>query len=298
MKELRKKKNRHDFIEQTLLRTAVPLAYAGGNARQFLDFLGKISRLVGKFFREFRSRPFEWSEFRLQCEQIGLNSLPIACVTLLFVGLIFAFQFGVTLRTLGGTKYLGRVTSLSMVRELGPVFTALVVGGRIGAGMAAEIGSMKVTEQLDAIRALGASPYKKLLVPRVCAAVAMIPLITVVATAIGMVGALMIGWWEFDLSPMEFYKSAMMQLKFSDFWQGFFKPFFFGFGVAIIGCHHGFTCGQGTASVGRATTQAVVSVSLMIVLVDFILTRIFSLQISYYTDLIVDLFGYLFHLVF
>lgn len=279
-------KKRQEVFEETLLKTAVPLEYAGGNARQFLDFVGKLSRLVGKFFRELRTRPFEWNEFRIQCEQIGLNSLPIACVTLLFVGLIFAFQFGTTLGTMGGTKYLGRVSALSMIRELGPVFTALVVGGRVGAGMAAELGSMKVTEQLDAIRALGASPFKKLLVPRVAAAIVMVPLITVVATAVGMLGAMFIGYFEFGLSPIEFYTSAMGQLQFSDFWSGFLKPFFFGFGIAIIGCHHGLSCGQGTAAVGRATTQAVVSVSLMIVFVDFFLTRLFALQFSYYTNLI------------
>jgi phospholipid/cholesterol/gamma-HCH transport system permease protein len=267
----------HDVFEQTILRSVVPLQYAGGNARQFLEFLGKLARLCIQFFKELRVRPFEWKEFRTQCEQIGLNSLPIALFSLLFVGLIFAFQFASAFKRFGAMNYVGRVNALSMLRELGPVFTSLVVGGRVGAGMAAELGSMKVTEQIDAIRALGASPYKKLLVPRVVAGTVMMPLLVVLATFVGMFASMMIVWIEFGVSPLQFYKDGMRFLEFADFWSGFGKPFVFGFFIAIIGCHHGFTCGQGTASVGRATTQAVVSVSLMVVLVDFILTRFFAI---------------------
>lgn len=270
-------KPKGDVLEQTLMRTVVPLQYAGGNARQFLEFLGKIARLCGKFFKELRSRPFEWQEFRTQCEQIGLNSLPIALFSLLFVGLIFAFQFGSAFKRFGAMTYVGRVNTLSMIRELGPVFTSLVVGGRVGAGMAAEIGSMKVTEQIDAIRALGASPYKKLLVPRVFAGVIMLPLIAIIATFVGLFSSLMIVWMEFGVSPLQFYKDGIRFLDFGDLFAGLIKPVVFGFFIAIIGCHHGFECGQGTARVGRATTQAVVSVSLMIVLVDFILTRLFAI---------------------
>jgi phospholipid/cholesterol/gamma-HCH transport system permease protein len=271
------KQGRQDMVEHTLLRTAVPLQFAGGNARVFLEFLGKIAYLCGRFFREFRSRPFEWQEFRTQCVQIGLNSLPIALFSLLFVGLIFSFQFASAFKRFGAMNYVGRVNALSMIRELGPVFTSLVVGGRVGAGMAAELGSMLVTEQIDAIRALGASPYKKLLVPRVFAATLMMPLIASAATFVGLGSAMTMVWMEFGVSPLQFYTDGMRFLDFVDFWMGFIKPFVFGFFIAIIGCYHGFACGQGTAAVGRATTQAVVSVSLMIVLVDFILTRFFAL---------------------
>lgn len=264
-------------MESKFLKTVVPLEIAGGNLRQFFDFLGKIARLCGNFFKELMQKPFEWQEFRFQCEQIGVASMPIAGVTLLFVGFVFAFQFGITLRTMGAIPYVGKVTALSILRELGPVFTALVVGGRVGAGMTAELGSMRVTEQIDAIRALGASPYKKLVVPRVLAATVMIPIVSMVASVIGIFGAMFISWMEFNLSPLAFYKSALHTIEFADFWSGFFKPFFFGFGIAIIGCHHGFNCGFGTAGVGKATTQAVVNVSLMIVFVDFFLTRAFAL---------------------
>jgi len=257
--------------------TVVPLEVAGGNLRQMFVYLGSITRFTSKFFQEVRSRPYDWSEIRRQCEQIGVSSMPIAGVTLLFVGLVFAFQFGVTLQTMGAIPYVGKVSSLSIIRELGPVFTALVVGGRVGAGMAAELGSMRVSEQIDAISALGASPYKKLLVPRVIAATLMIPIVSLVASMIGIFGAMVISWLEFNLSPVAFYNSALNIIGFSDFWSGFFKPFFFGFGIAIIGCYNGFKCELGTAGVGKATTNAVVHVSLMIVFVDFFLTRFFAL---------------------
>ena len=268
-----------DAIEEDppLLKTVVPLEMAGGNVRQFFTFLGAITRLVGHFFTEVRTRPIEWGEVRVQCEQIGLSSMPIAGVTLLFVGFVFAFQFGVTLQSMGAVPYIGKVVSFSIIRELGPAFTALVVGGRVGAGMAAELGSMRVTEQIDAIRALGASPYRKLLVPRVVAATLMLPIVTLIASVIGLFGAMFISWMEFNLSPLAFYKSSVRTIGFDDFSSGFFKPFFFGFGIAMIGCYHGFKCELGTAGVGKATTQAVVSVSLMIVFVDFFLTRLFAL---------------------
>jgi phospholipid/cholesterol/gamma-HCH transport system permease protein len=169
------------------------------------------------------------------------------------------------------------VTSLSIVRELGPVFTSLVVGGRVGAGMAAEIGSMVVTEQVDAIRALGADPVKKLVVPRVIAATLMIPLVALFADVVGIFGAMIISNLQFDLSLVHFYKSAVNVVRMTDFASGFFKPFFFGFGIAVIGCYEGLHCGFGTAGVGRATTRAVVNISIMTVIVDFILTQIITL---------------------
>jgi phospholipid/cholesterol/gamma-HCH transport system permease protein len=137
--------------------------------RTKIIYLGGLSSLAFKTWRPVFKRPFITSELKEQCLQIGLLSMPIAGVTLFFVGVVFAYQFGITLRTLGAVQYIGRITSVSLVRELGPVFTALVVGGRVGAGIAAEIGSMRVSEQIDAIRALGASPIEKLIAPRIIA---------------------------------------------------------------------------------------------------------------------------------
>ncbi len=241
-----------------------------------LTYLGQISRLTAQFFRELFKHKLEWHEIKVQCIQIGLYSMPIAGFTMLFVGFVYAYQFGLSMVTLGATPYIGKLVSLSIVRELGPAFTALVVGGRIGAGMAAELGSMRVTEQIDAILALGSSPYQKLLVPRVLATTFMLPLVALVAGFLGILGGMLISWLEFKVTPLSFYESALRTISFNDFWSGFFKPFFFGFCTAIIGCHHGFRCETGTVGVGKATTQAVVHISLMVVFLDFLLTRLFN----------------------
>lgn len=263
--------------QETWLKPMLPLEYLGSRLRTSFAYLGALTRFTGHFFKATTQRGHDWTEFRVQCEYIGLASLPIAVITLLFVGFVFAFQFGITLETMGAVQYIGNVVGLSIVRELGPVFTALVVGGRVGAGMAAELGSMKVTEQIDAIRALGASPYKKLLMPRVLAALVMIPLVSLLATLVGIFGALIISWLEFNVGILAFYKSAISSIYMTDFISGFLKPFFFAFGIAVIGCYEGFSCQTGTVGVGKATTRAVVNVSLMIVFVDFFLTRFFAI---------------------
>lgn len=252
------------------------LERAGSFIRQRLVYLGGLSILTAHVIKNIFRRPFITPELKEQCLHVGLASMPIAAVTLFFVGVVFAFQFGFTLRTLGAVQFIGRVTTVSMLRELGPVFTALVVGGRVGAGMAAEIGSMKVGEQIDAIRALGADPLRTLLVPRVIAATLMIPIVTLFATLIGELGAILVAWAEFRVSPLSFYTTSLATVKMIDFFSGFTKTFFFGFGIAMVGCYEGLECDFGTKGVGRATTRAVVNVSLVIVFTDFVLTRIFA----------------------
>ena len=243
--------------------------------RTKIAYLGGLCLLFFQLPKHLFKRPFLTPELKEQCIHVGVASMPIASVTLFFVGVVFAYQFGITLRALGAVQYIGRVTSVSLVRELGPVFTALVVGGRIGAGMAAEIGSMRVSEQIDALRALGASPIRKLIVPRVVAATLMIPLVSVLATVIGALGAIIISWIEFRVSPMSFYGTSIATVRMIDFISGFTKTFFFGFGVSLVGCYEGLFCDFGTKGVGRATTRAVVNVSLVIVFTDFFLTRLF-----------------------
>lgn len=253
------------------------LRSTGRGVRDFIAYFGALSRLAGEFLRALVKPPYWGADVVQQCEIIGVKSLPIATLILLFVGLVFALQFGVTLQTMGAVPYVGKVTSLSIIRELGPVFTALVVGGRVGAGMAAEIASMTVTEQVDAIRALGADPIKKLVIPRVIAATVMLPIVSLFADVVGILGGMLISYLQFDLSVVHFYKSAITTVRLTDFMSGFMKPFFFGFGIALIGCYEGLHCGLGTQGVGRATTRSVVSISVMVVLVDFFLTKVFTL---------------------
>lgn len=262
---------------QTAEQGEAVAARIGEEVREGLTYLGALSKLSGAFFRVAFKAPFGMRAFLDQCEAIGTRSTPVALLILFFVGLVFALQFGLTLQTMGAVPYIGKVVSLSIMRELGPVFTALVVGGRVGAGIAAEIGSMRVTEQVDAIRALGADPIKKLVVPRVFAATIMLPFVALFADIVGIIGGLLISYLSFDVSPTLFYKSAITTIQAMDFVSGFIKPYFFGFGIAIIGCHEGLTCGQGTEGVGRATTRTVVNVSIMVVLVDFFLTKLFTL---------------------
>lgn len=258
-------------------RAANLLHRIGQHTREATAYLGGLSRLAWSFARVFYKPPIGVRAIVEQCESIGIKSLPIALLILFFVGLVFALQFGLTLQSMGAVPYLGKITSLSIVRELGPVFTALVVGSRVGAGMAAEIGSMRVTEQVDAIRALGADPIKKLVVPRVIATTLMLPLVSLFADIVGIIGGMIISYLQFDLSVVHFYKSAVTTVHATDFISGYAKPFFFGFGIAIIGCYEGLHCGQGTEGVGRATTRTVVNVSVMVVLVDFLLTKMFTL---------------------
>jgi phospholipid/cholesterol/gamma-HCH transport system permease protein len=270
------------LLSETLPPMAVPLAESGeafaarvgSSVRDTLSYLGALAQLSFAVFRVGFKRPFGLREFLAQCEAIGVGSVRIALLILFFVGLVFALQFGMTLQTMGAIGYIGKITSLSIVRELGPVFTALVVGGRVGAGIAAEIGSMKVTEQIDAIRALGADPVKKLVVPRVLAATLTLPFVALFADLIGIVGGMIIAKAQYDLSIVQFYKSVLEAVKAVDFFSGFLKPFFFGFGIAAIGCLEGLRCGQGTQGVGVATTRTVVNVSVMVVLVDFMLTKL------------------------
>ncbi|MFZ9887234.1 MAG: MlaE family ABC transporter permease [Myxococcota bacterium] len=267
----------NEVLENPLRPPVAAMAYFGARVRDFIAYFGALSRVTGRFFATLTRMPVGWNEVIRQCEMIGVKSMPIATLILLFVGLVFALQFGVTLQTMGAVPYVGRVTSLSIIRELGPVFTALVVGGRVGAGMAAELGSMRVTEQVDAIRALGADPVQKLVVPRVVASTLMLPIVALFADVVGILGGMVISYLQFDLSFTHFFKSTLSTIHLTDFAQGFFKPFFFGFGIAVIGCHEGLTCGQGTQGVGTATTRTVVNISVMVVLVDFFLSKLFTL---------------------
>jgi phospholipid/cholesterol/gamma-HCH transport system permease protein len=253
------------------------LEQLGRQVREAVGYLGGISRLSWGAIKALPTRPFGFADFIAQCESIGVKSMPIASLILFFVGLVFALQFGLTLQTMGAVPYLGKITSLSIMRELGPVFTALVVGSRVGAGIAAELGSMKISEQVDAIRALGADPVKKLVVPRVLAATLMLPLVTLFADILGILGGMVISFLQFDLKMVAFWQSTITTVHATDFLSGYTKPFFFGFGIAIIGCYEGINCGQGTEGVGRATTRTVVNVAVMVVLVDFFLTKLSSM---------------------
>lgn len=247
----------------------------GRGARQGIEYLGGVSamslRAIGRTFRG----PFPLRATVYQVEQLGVRSLSIALVTALAVGMVMALQFAYGLARFGAKSFVGPVVAIALVRELGPVLTALMVGGRIGSGMAAELGSMKVTEQIDAILALGADPIRKLVVPRVLATVLILPLLVVLADIVGVLGGLAISLVELDVSATYYLDSVISAVKLNDFFSGIGKSVFFAFFIAIIACYQGFTTTGGTEGVGQATTRCVVRSSMLVLVSDFFLTKLF-----------------------
>jgi phospholipid/cholesterol/gamma-HCH transport system permease protein len=208
-----------------------------------------------------------------QADLIGFGSLPIVVLTGTFTGMVLALNYSPTLERFGQISITGQLVSLSMVRELGPVLTSLMVAGRNASGMASELGSMKVTEQIDAMRALGTDPYKKLITPRVVATVFMLFFLTILSDLVGLVGGYIISYFKLGIDTFQYWNSAYQQLTYNDVITGLVKPIFFGFIIATVGCFYGINTKGGTQGVGRSTTQAVVAASVLILAVDVILTQ-------------------------
>ncbi|MEO8901423.1 MAG: ABC transporter permease [Polyangiaceae bacterium] len=239
----------------------------------FFGHLGVLSlMLVGSIRAGFR-RPFEGRAIIKQMEDLGVASVGIVVVTSVFIGMVMAVQFAFGLQKFGGLEYVGRVIALSFARELAPTLTAVIVGGRIGSGMAAELGSMAVTEQIDAIRALGADPLKKLVWPRLLASVIVIPIVAAFSLVLGFAGAMLITNLQFGIPAEFFFRSALSTVSMTDFAAGMIKTPVFGAIIAVVGCHFGMTTKGGTAGVGNSTTRTVVVISIAILIADFFLTK-------------------------
>ena len=240
-----------------------------------VEHLGEVTLLSVRTFRSLFRRPLEIKSTIYQLESLGVRSLGIVATTSVFIGMVMTIQFAFGLRRFGGLEYIPRVVVLSFARELAPTLTAVIVGGRIGSGMAAEVGAMNVTEQVDAIRALGADPPKKLVLPRVLAAIVVMPILSVVALVLGCLGAIFICRFQFDLGASFFISSSLDATTIGDFVSGIMKTPFFGFIIAIVGCHFGLHTRGGTEGVGQSTTRTVVVVSIAILIADLILTKAF-----------------------
>ena len=245
-----------------------------GSFLELLRQVGGLSEMAAGAVRAIFRRPLEGREIVAQIESLGVASLGIVTVTSVFIGMVMAVQFAFGLRKFGGMEYTGRVVALSFARELAPTLTAVIVGGRIGAGMAAELGSMAVTEQLDAVRALGADPLKKLVLPRLVASIAVMPILATFALVLGFSGAMFITAFQFNIPAQFFFRSALSTLSMKDFLSGLFKTPFFGAIIALVGCHFGMTTRGGTAGVGNSTTRTVVVISITILIADFWLTKV------------------------
>jgi phospholipid/cholesterol/gamma-HCH transport system permease protein len=218
--------------------------------------------------------PFYFRDIVEQFEQIGIGSLTVVLLTGFFTGAVLALQTGITLDQFGARPFVGRLISASMIKELGPVLTGLMLAGRVGSGIAAEIGSMVVTDQINALRALGTDPVRKLVVPRVLAGFFMAPVLTVVANTVGIIGGWLIAVYELQVASSLYWSSVIEGLYLQDAWMGLIKPFALGFAIVTIGCHVGLRTKGGTQGVGRATTAAVVAASVAVIAVDFFVTRL------------------------
>jgi phospholipid/cholesterol/gamma-HCH transport system permease protein len=242
---------------------------------RLFEQLGELGLLTRDFVHYLFRRPFEARLLIEQLDSIGWRSLNVVNLTAVFTGMVLALQMGGFLSRFGAKIYVSRIMGISLLREMGPVLTALMIGARVGAGIAAELGSMTVTEQVDAMRALASSPVKKLVVPRVLATIVILPVLTMIADAVGLFGGWLISVTQLGVSAEFFYTSLIHNVSVGDLVSGLAKALFFGYLIAIIACEKGLAARGGADGVGRATTSAVVAASISILVADFFLTKLF-----------------------
>ena len=252
----------------------MPILSPEGFIKKQVAAVQEYSLLAGRAIGDMFTRPIYWADIFTQMDSIGVGSLPIIILSGFFTGCVLALQSVTALQEFGAVSKTGQLVSLSMVKELGPVLTGLMVSGRNAAGMASEIGSMKVTEQIDAMRALGTDPIRKLVAPRLIATVFMLFLLTIIADTVGVAGGALVSVGMLGLNASSYLHNSYASLVHGDIVQGLIKPLFSGFIIATVGCFFGMKTTGGTQGVGRATTQAVVVSAVLIIVVDFIVTRL------------------------
>jgi len=237
--------------------------------------LGAMALLSGQALMAALRPRYEIRAWLREMEQIGVRSLGVASITTIFTGMVLALQTAYSLPSLGVKYYIGTVVSKSLVRELGPVLVALIVGGRISSGMTAELGTMKVTEQIAALRSMASDPVKKLVVPKLIASLVMLPVLTILGDFLGILGGLLIAVFQLDLTAGFFINDVLGSLTISDICSGIGKSFVFAYFITVIGCYNGLTAEGGADGVGRATTNTVVMASIFVLVADFFLTKLF-----------------------
>jgi phospholipid/cholesterol/gamma-HCH transport system permease protein len=234
----------------------------------------EVSVLTAKSITSLFRRPFYVRDILIQMEAVGVGSLAVCMLTGFFTGAVLTLQSSKTLSTFGAVGFTGSLVAISLVRELGPVLASLMVAGRVGSGIASELGSMVVTEQVNAMRALGTDPIKKLVVPRFLATLSMLPVVTIVTDALGVIGGLFTSVFVLRISANLYLSRAWDALSYMDLFGGLLKPLVFGATIAIVSCHCGLRTYGGTQGVGRSTTQAVVASSILIIIFNLFLTRL------------------------
>ena len=231
-------------------------------------------RLVSAAFHASFTRPMYRYDIVEQFDAIGVQSLTVVLLTGFFTGAVLALQSGLTLDQFGARPVVGRLVSASMIKELGPVLTGLMLCGRVGSGIAAELGSMVVTDQINALRALGTDPIRKLVLPRMLAGIVMAPVLTVIADFVGIVGGWIVARFQLQVATGIYWSSILQALYMQDVWMGLTKPFILGFVIVSVACHVGLRTTGGTQGVGISTTKAVVVGSVGVIAMDFFVTRI------------------------
>ena len=245
----------------------------GQGLKHHFQLIGDVAVLTKNTFQATFSAPFYWGRLFEQIVQLGVGSLSITIVIGIVTGLVMTLQFGYGLEKFGGTLYVPAIVSLSIFRELAPIFTSLLVAGRIGSGISAEIGAMNVTQQVDAIRALGTNPIRVLVVPRVIASVISLPLLAALSGFMGIMGGLVIAYLEFNMSVGFYINKVLSTIGFMDVIGGMIKCSFFGLVISVLACYRGFQTKEGTRGVGTATTWVVVRASIVILISDFFLSK-------------------------
>ncbi len=253
-----------NFIDQRIIK-----------AREFFIFVAEIFELFFNTLKYTFSGPFYFSRLMEQITQLGFGSVSLTIVIGLTMGLVMTLNFGYGLTKFGGTLYVPAVVSLSLAREMAPLFTSLLVAGRVGSGIAAEIGAMNVTQQVDAIRALGTSPIRVLVVPRFWALVISLPLLSALSFAVGIIGGMIVCRAEFDILPGFYLFKVFSTVKFHDYMSGIVKSAVFAGIITIIACYKGLKTRDGTKGVGISTTWVVVTASILILVTDFFISKIF-----------------------
>lgn len=244
----------------------------------FID-IGSFSFFALRFFREIFNPPFEFKELLKQCYNIGNRSLLLVSLTGFIIGLVFTLQSRPTLLEFGAVSWLPAMVTISIVREIGPIITALICAGKIGSGIGAELGSMRVTEQIDAMEVSGTNPYKYLVVTRILATTLMLPILVIYGDAIAIFGSYIVESVKGDVSFLMYFNLAFKKLSFTDILPATIKSFFFGFAIALVGCFQGYNCKKGTSGVGLAANTAVVHASILVFLIDFVVVLITNIFI-------------------
>ena len=242
----------------------------GQRIHAFFTEIGELSMFAGRYFREVTSPPYEFNELLRQSYQIGNRSLLLVGVTGFILGLVFTLQSRPTLMEFGAESWMPSMVSISIVREIGPVITALICAGRVGSGIGAELGSMRVTEQIDAMEVSGTNPFKFLVVTRITAATLMLPLLILFGDAIALLGSALVENLKGGVSFQLYFNQVFNALKFGDILPATVKSFFFGFAIGLVGCYKGYYCKKGTVGVGEASNSAVVYSSMLLFVIDFI----------------------------